>query len=573
MSHAVLAKKSEAATAIKAGAASVGLRIGRADDALEHEADRVADQVTAGARAKNWSISHASIAPPLQRKCSCGGSGQCEECEEKAKLQRKPIHSPSSSDHSPEAPPIVHEALRSPGQPLDSATRAFMEPRFRCDFGQIRVHTDTKAAESACSINASAYTIGRDIVFGRDRYSPASPQGRRLLAHELTHTLQQTSGFLQRQDETCPRRFTRARSFSDYISLVREAETRLSAAGYSTAEDRVHVLRGIYYGTEWSADFAVEHSPVRNLGFQTYTASMTPDDPRAILNCGLFEALRDSQDLTDGRKHVDAGHLMIGLDARRSWTARNLPIPTQGGTGLEISTWLGDLGGGAGMLAYHRVTNPAARAMSVFTGTDFGGSINLEGDVAGYVVARDTSKAPSEPAPLLIPSGGTIADALQAYLVPSGGTPAAGGDWNNRCKIFLQMTGGSFDASGVLTNAVALVDRFAGQIQGFACWYIVNRLRQDNHLSVGVLRSASLHIEGVSREVAQIFVDALVRCQSTPGSRLEATGAGPAPTGVGSSAPTACNLAIRALEAAESAGRVIQEGERRLEQIPKLLPF
>jgi hypothetical protein len=88
-------------------------------------------------------------------------------------------------------PPIVYEVLRSPGKSLDAAVRAFMEPRFAYDFSQVRVHTDAKAAESACAVNALAYTVGRDLVFGEGQYAPGAPGARRLLAHELTHVVQQ----------------------------------------------------------------------------------------------------------------------------------------------------------------------------------------------------------------------------------------------------------------------------------------------------------------------------------------------------------------------------------------------
>jgi len=91
-------------------------------------------------------------------------------------------------------PPIVNEALQSPGQPLDSATRAFMEPRFGHDFSRVRVHLNARAAESARAVGALAYTAGHDIVFGDQQYAPASPEGRRLIAHELTHVLQQGAG-------------------------------------------------------------------------------------------------------------------------------------------------------------------------------------------------------------------------------------------------------------------------------------------------------------------------------------------------------------------------------------------
>ncbi|MGO9437371.1 MAG: DUF4157 domain-containing protein [Terracidiphilus sp.] len=88
-------------------------------------------------------------------------------------------------------PPIVDDVLRSPGQPLDADTRAFMEPRFRHDFSHVRVHSNERAAESTQAVNALAYTVGSNIVFGAGRYSPASRSGRRLLAHELTHVVQQ----------------------------------------------------------------------------------------------------------------------------------------------------------------------------------------------------------------------------------------------------------------------------------------------------------------------------------------------------------------------------------------------
>jgi hypothetical protein len=89
------------------------------------------------------------------------------------------------------APPIVHEALRSSGQPLDSATRAYFEPRFGHDFGDVRVHADALAAQSADAVHALAFTLGQDIVFAAGRYRPETPGGRRLLAHELTHVVQQ----------------------------------------------------------------------------------------------------------------------------------------------------------------------------------------------------------------------------------------------------------------------------------------------------------------------------------------------------------------------------------------------
>jgi hypothetical protein len=136
----------------------------------------------------------------LQRKSSCGGiPGPRRECEasHEKKLRRRlgDVPALSSIGHSPfsvsEVPPIVHEVLRSPGQPLDVDTRDFFEPRFGHDFSQVRMHTGAQAAESARAVNASAYTVGQDVVFGVGQYTPNSHEGRKLLAHELTHVVQQ----------------------------------------------------------------------------------------------------------------------------------------------------------------------------------------------------------------------------------------------------------------------------------------------------------------------------------------------------------------------------------------------
>ena len=130
----------------------------------------------------------------LQRKCACGGEGgDCAECQKKEEtgLQRS---ASGGARVSSGVPPIVHEVLRSPGQPLDRGTRAFMEPRFGQDFSHVRVHADSKAAESARAVSALAYTVGSDLVFGTAQYAPQSAGGIRLLAHELAHVVQQGSG-------------------------------------------------------------------------------------------------------------------------------------------------------------------------------------------------------------------------------------------------------------------------------------------------------------------------------------------------------------------------------------------
>lgn len=130
----------------------------------------------------------------LQRKCVCGGapdsSGECEACR-KEKPQSKTRHLQPGTRNDSFVPPMVHEVLHSEGQPLDRATRAFMEPCFGHDFSQVRVHTGPRAIDSAEALRALAFTAGRDIVFGGGQYSPRTLEGQRLLAHELAHVVQQ----------------------------------------------------------------------------------------------------------------------------------------------------------------------------------------------------------------------------------------------------------------------------------------------------------------------------------------------------------------------------------------------
>lgn len=155
------------------------LHIGAVDDPLEREADRMADRVM---RMPEPGVSVATTPEQISRKCAA-----CQQ-EDENTLQAKPSQSPSRAG---EVPLIVHDALRAPGQPLDRQTRMLFESRFHRDFGGVRVHIDEKAARSADSVGAMAYTVGSHIVFGSGRFAPGADPGKRLLAHELAHVVQQ----------------------------------------------------------------------------------------------------------------------------------------------------------------------------------------------------------------------------------------------------------------------------------------------------------------------------------------------------------------------------------------------
>jgi Domain of unknown function (DUF4157) len=166
------------------------LVVGEVNDPLEHEADRVADQVML---MPDSELSITPVPAQLSRKCAA-----CED-QERRQLQTKPIGVPVAA--SSEAPGFVHEVLRAPGRPLDAASRAFFEPRFGRDFSRIELHTDERASISAKTVSARAFTVGGHIVFGAGEWSPTTDRGRWLLAHELAHATQQNSGTIRLQPQ------------------------------------------------------------------------------------------------------------------------------------------------------------------------------------------------------------------------------------------------------------------------------------------------------------------------------------------------------------------------------------
>jgi hypothetical protein len=349
-----------------------------------------------------------------------------------------------------------------------------------------------------------------------------------------------------------------AKDFRRLIELVRATEEQLIANGHDDVEDRIHIIRGIYYGTPWSADYQGEQSRVRNTGFNAFTTSSRPRDPRPFLKNNLFESMRQSRDVQDGVRFIDFSHLIIGMDARRNSLARTMPMPVQGGTGLELCTWLGDLGGGAGMLAKDRTTSPSSPVLNRFTGLDFGGSNNLEGNIAGYVIARDKSsdKGPSE---LVIPKPKWIADILEDYLSP--GSPST--EWTDRCTVFLKMMGGEFTGHK-LSNHDALTERLAAQIAQFGSVYLWNRLRQKNQLTASLLEASYLHIVGVAKEVAQVFVSALVYSHEHQGIRLKARNPAP-PVTTKAQQVTVGSSILSAVKAEERAEKWVARETKKLE--------
>lgn len=168
------------------------LKIGAPNDKYEQEADRVANQVM---RMPEPGFASAGPAPPSD---SNGNPGreliQRQETEDEEE-EETPVRAKRAGQLPAVTPDLANgiQALRGSGSPLSGTNRNYFEPRFGHDFSQIRIYTGHHAAGLARGINARAFTSGQDVVFGAGQYQPHSTEGRRLLAHELTHTVQQSA--------------------------------------------------------------------------------------------------------------------------------------------------------------------------------------------------------------------------------------------------------------------------------------------------------------------------------------------------------------------------------------------
>jgi len=190
---------------IKSGVIQTKLRIGQPNDIYEQEADRIAEEIGSS----QWSVVNSQkeeiqrqveeeeekkreeelVQPKLETNVEHSIQRQAEEEKEEI-LQTKEMQS-NILEVTPDFESRIH-ALKGGGQPLPKSIRAFFEPRFGYDFSQVRVHTDSEGAKLAKTLSAKAFTVGQDIVFGAGQYSPQTSVGKKLLAHELTHVVQQT---------------------------------------------------------------------------------------------------------------------------------------------------------------------------------------------------------------------------------------------------------------------------------------------------------------------------------------------------------------------------------------------
>jgi hypothetical protein len=358
----------------------------------------------------------------LQRQCACGQhtskGGECEECKKKREgtLQRAAINPSPVHD----VPPIVHDVLRSPGQPLDAETRSFMEPRFGHDFSNVRVHTDGKASESARAVNALAYTVGRNVVFGTNRYALGTSEGRRLLAHEMTHVLQQQgSSDLQAQLSVGPAN----------DQFEREADSVAT-----------RVLQGEHAGTHRELS-ATTPTLQRDLATPppAVPAAAQPDlTPTQIQAAIAFNRARYN---TANTRLIQN---LLGGPVTGIWTEENIEAiaATQEEYGLQKDGKVGDatfrflnreqrLEGmstsTANCLTSFRVIGPDTATFTRETPTRcrFGGHFQTESQFSSRCTCSDFQYRQFIRGQFIRTRGGVVTDLGNIFTIPGGGLPAA----------------------------------------------------------------------------------------------------------------------------------------------------
>jgi hypothetical protein len=468
------------------------LTVGAIDDPLEAEADTVADRVM---RMEDPTGGLTQAPPAVSRKCAA-----CEEDDKK--LQSKPAGIPArggdgASDRA-EAPSLVDEALRGPGEKLDTGLRAFFEPRFGADFSDVRVHHGETAEKSAQAVGARAYTVGSDIVFAAGSFAPGSDDGRRLIAHELAHVRQQAGSggaFVRREGPPAPTAppapaggapapaaagapcpptaIVVAKSLSEYVDLMKCAEAQLGMP----PRDMLTMFRQLYYGSQsWSvSSFPVWDDVVK--------CPQPVGDPRPKLGKPLLDSLQASQEVAG----VDVGHVFVGLESMLCPTADVTVSKTVAGihpsvnmTNEDFATWGGDLGAAVAAWAACPSLGAASttrddcfRLPATASITDFlkasAPDQDLQGDIDAYALRA---------AGLGVPCGGT---ALKTAALPPGRLSGVFQDYynnagsglgkahTNNVRCFVEFLGATLDPSGkYITNRDAIVAQYQDKVADFA---------------------------------------------------------------------------------------------------------
>jgi len=314
-----------------AGVAQRRLAISQPHDTYEQEADRVAEEVMK-APAQTEDVARKISRPVIQRMCTdceeeeLQRQAEDEETEEEQLVQGKSESGPTGEVSEEQSARI--EDIKSGGESLPSSSLNFFEQRFGHDFSGVRVHADDRAVQSAKAIHAQAYTSGQHIVFGAGHYSPETQSGQRLLAHELTHVVQQTGErrLMRQEEETAPETDTETSSETSgdaeaaglilpgYIPFSPEISSGfpgpLAGESEGPSEESAEVSRAP------AADSADSRSPEEQAKSEApYETGIAPENLAADLSHGhkLDDGVRGAMESRYGHS---LDHVRIHADAR-----------------------------------------------------------------------------------------------------------------------------------------------------------------------------------------------------------------------------------------------------------------
>jgi Domain of unknown function (DUF4157) len=336
--------------------------------------------------------------PLVQRKCDCGGAaaGSCHDCD------RKRLHRSAYGAAPAAVPATVDGVLTSSGEPLDPSVRRDMETRFGHDFADVRIHRDAAAAASARDLGALAWTSGTHVAFGADRYSPATPAGRRLLGHELTHVLQQRHDrALQRQSAVSEQGDPAEREADRMAEQV-----AAPAAGFLADDDAATVSPGQMRRTEFldelqrascaaaDAELARVERSTEGCPFVERAFSRFRDMPAAQVERAVRRYV-DAAGATSARDYIPLVSARVAAGVARWATSGEMPdlppelaggMPGGGGVLSMLGGGLASIAGGIGRLFFKRdegASGTAAESDPSAVASQLGGGASLDSRVRG----------------------------------------------------------------------------------------------------------------------------------------------------------------------------------------------
>jgi hypothetical protein len=443
------------------------LKVSQPGDDYEQEADRVAEQVMRMPSLKQpyfSTISDDDENKKIGRKCK---SCEDEEDSEKFKISRKENSYLSNRVEASENAAIeISNTKGQSGSSLDTSTREFMESRFGYDFTNVRIHTNDRAAKSAKSVNALAYTTGNDIIFDYGKYDPYTDVGKKLLAHELTHVIQEditndTMLDIYRYGDPIPRvpnpTVTTMRQFIDLVLKIESANP-----GKSNLEIAQMIMRAKYHsqGFDYLLPSSSSTSPITALG------TVTQNDITTL--SGEFTVTLPQGGQSDPTHVIvsivaGAERQVPGAGGAGGLSSRLVSALPPGLTQLDVASWAGDPASAAAeWMTAHPHPNGGTTMQHYMD--EFSPESDMIADIDGVAM---TSKSSSFG--FVFDFSRPLSENLERFYYPSSGKEGK----NRRFHTFCAVLGFQLEPDGVTlsSSAISMIDN---RIKANADWFTKN---------------------------------------------------------------------------------------------------